>query len=160
MATTIQNIFSRQILDSRGYPTVEADVMLSDGSLGRACVPSGASTGDKEALEMRDGSKDWHGKGVENALSNIEAHIRPALIGKSPFDIFNIDQVMIDRDGTHNKANLGANAILAVSLANVRAGAISRKQNLIEYIRTTTYSAEQLYPVSYTHLTLPTPPDV
>ena len=152
MATTIQNIFSRQILDSRGYPTVEADVMLSDGSLGRACVPSGASTGDKEALEMRDGRKDWHGKGVENALSNIEAHIRPALIGKSPFDIFNIDQVMIDRDGTHNKANLGANAILAVSLANVRAGAISRKQNLIEYIRTTTYSAEQLYP-----MIMPTP---
>lgn len=152
MTTTIQNIFSRQILDSRGYPTIEADVMLSDGSLGRACVPSGASTGDKEALEMRDGRKEWHGKGVEKALSNIETHIKPALVGKLPFDILNIDQIMLDRDGTYNKANLGANAILAVSLANVRAGAISRKQSLVEYIRTTVYSSDPLYP-----MIMPTP---
>ena len=147
MATTIQNILSRQILDSRGYPTIEADVMLSDGSIGTACVPSGASTGEKEALEMRDNNKEWGGKGVHKALSNIQQHIKPALIGKSPFDISGIDQIMIDLDDTDNKTNLGANAILAVSLANVRSGAVSRKKSLFEYIRSSTYPSNSLYPM-------------
>ena len=81
MATTIQNILSRQILDSRGFPTIETDIILSDGNIGRACVPSGASTGDKEALEMRDGYKDWHGKGVSNAIFNIQN--KPISLGES-----------------------------------------------------------------------------
>ena len=147
MATTIQNILSRQILDSRGYPTIEADILLSDGSIGRACVPSGASTGDKEALEMRDGNKKWCGKGVQKALDNIQKHIKPALLGKSPFDISQIDQIMIDLDGTDNKTYLGANAILAVSLANVRSGAISRNESLFEYIRASIYPSKDLYPM-------------
>ena len=147
MATTIQNIISRQILDSRGYPTIEADILLSDGSIGRACVPSGASTGDKEALEMRDGNKEWCGKGVQKALNNIQKHIKPALLGKSPFNISQIDQIMIDLDGTDNKTYLGANAILAVSLANVRSGAISRKESLFEYIRSSIYPSKNLYPM-------------
>jgi enolase len=147
MATTIQNITSRQILDSRGYPTIEADILLSDGSIGRACVPSGASTGDKEALEMRDGNKEWCGKGVQKALNNIQKHIKPALLGKSPFNISQIDQIMIDLDGTDNKTYLGANAILAVSLANVRSGAISRKESLFEYIRSSIYPSKNLYPM-------------
>ncbi len=147
MATTIQNILSRQILDSRGYPTIEADVILSDGSIGTACVPSGASTGDKEALEMRDENKKWGGKGVDKALNNIQKYIKPALIGKSPFNISRIDQIMIDLDDTENKTNLGANSILAVSLANVRSGAVSRKQSLFEYIRSSVYPSNSLYPM-------------
>ena len=147
MATTIQNILSRQILDSRGYPTIEADVILSDGSIGTASVPSGASTGDKEALEMRDENKEWCGKGVKNALNNIQEYIKPALIGKSPFDISRIDQIMIDLDDTDNKTNLGANSILAISLANVRSGAVSKKQSLFKYIRSSIYPSNALYPM-------------
>ena len=122
------------ILDSRGYPTIEAEVRLSDNSVGRACVPSGASTGDKEALELRDGKQSWMGKGVNKALNNILNHISPALMGKDPFNIKQIDKAMIDLDGTDNKSKLGANAILAVSLANVKAGANSRNQDLYQYI--------------------------
>ena len=135
MSTKIQNILSRMILDSRGFPTIEAEVHLSDGSKGRACVPSGASTGDKEALELRDSNKAWMGKGVFGALNNIEKKIKPRLIGKSPFEISNIDKTMLDLDGTPNKSILGANAILSVSLANVRAGAASKKQALFSYIQ-------------------------
>tara|TARA_B100000579_G_scaffold291037_1_gene241717 strand:+ start:1 stop:1284 length:1284 start_codon:yes stop_codon:yes gene_type:complete len=130
----IQNITSQLILDSRGYPTIEAEVRLSDNSVGRACVPSGASTGDKEALELRDGKQIWMGKGVNNALENIFNYIAPSLAGKDPFNIKQIDKTMIDLDGTDNKSKLGANAILAVSLANVKAGANSRKQSLYQYI--------------------------
>ena len=130
----IQNITSQLILDSRGYPTIEAEVRLSDNSAGRACVPSGASTGDKEALELRDGKQSWMGKGINNALDNILNHITPALVGKDPFNIKQIDKTMIDLDGTDNKSKLGANAILAVSLANVQAGASSLKQSLYQYI--------------------------
>tara|TARA_Y100000590_G_scaffold366758_1_gene426327 strand:- start:4116 stop:5408 length:1293 start_codon:yes stop_codon:yes gene_type:complete len=134
MSIKIQNILSRLILDSRGYPTIEAEVWLNDGSIGRASVPSGASTGDKEALEMRDNQGDWNGKGVNDAISNIEKHISPALIGRNPLDIRDIDQTMINLDGTNNKSKLGANAILAVSLANVKAGANSSEERLYQYI--------------------------
>jgi len=147
MSTKIQNILSRLILDSRGFPTIEAEVHLSDGSIGRACVPSGASTGDKEALELRDLNDEWMGKGVYKALENIKQHIKPKLIGQSPFDIFHIDSTMIDLDGTDNKSILGANAILAVSLANVRAGAISKGQALFEYIKDKTNFSQSLYPI-------------
>ena len=134
MSTKIQNILSRLILDSRGFPTVEAEVHLSDGSVGRSCIPSGASTGDKEALELRDNSNAWHGKGISTALKNIEKYIKPALINKSPYDIYNIDYSMLDLDNTDNKSKLGANAILSVSLANIRAGAASKQQPLFHYI--------------------------
>ncbi len=130
----IQNITSQLILDSRGYPTIEVEIKLSDNTVGRACVPSGASTGDKEALELRDGKREWMGKGVNSALDNISNHIRPALIGRDPFNIKDIDKTMIALDGTENKSKLGANAMLAVSLANVQAGASSTKQNLYQYI--------------------------
>ena len=134
MSTKIQNILSRYVLDSRGFPTVEAEVLLSDGKRGKACVPSGASTGDKEALELRDLGNTWAGKGVEKALNSIQNHIAPHIIGESPFDIGGIDNMMINLDGTENKSKLGANAILAVSLANVRAGANSLNKSLFQYI--------------------------
>ena len=134
MSTKIQNILSRYVLDSRGFPTVEAEVLLSDGKRGKACVPSGASTGEKEALELRDLGNTWAGKGVEKALNSIQNHIAPHIIGESPFDIGGIDNMMINLDGTENKSKLGANAILAVSLANVRAGANSLNKSLFQYI--------------------------
>ena len=102
MSTKIQNILSRYVLDSRGFPTVEAEVLLSDGKRGKACVPSGASTGDKEALELRDLGNAWAGKGVEKALNSIQNHITPLIIGESPFDIGGIDNMMINLDGTEN----------------------------------------------------------
>ena len=135
MSTKIQNILSRYVLDSRGFPTVEAEVLLSDGKRGKACVPSGASTGDKEALELRDLGNTWAGKGVEKALNSIQNHIAPHIIGESPFDIGGIDNMMINLDGTENKSKLGANAILAVSLANVRAGANSLNKSLFQHIK-------------------------
>lgn len=122
----IENVKAREILDSRGNPTVEVDVVLSDGSLGRASVPSGASTGVNEALELRDGDKRYLGLGVLNAVNNVNNIIRPALIGKEASDIRNIDEIMLDLDGTDNKSNLGANAILGVSLACLKATAVSR----------------------------------
>ncbi len=149
----IQNITSHLILDSRGYPTIEAEIRLSDNSIGRACVPSGASTGDKEALELRDGKQEWMGKGINNALSNILNHIKPALIGKDPFNIEEIDKTMIALDGTNNKSKLGANAILAVSLANVQAGASSLKQDLYKYI----YRYINKEPQGYPQYVLPVP---
>ena len=134
MQPTIKNIYSQQILDSRGNPTIETTVELSDGSLGRACVPSGASTGDKEALELRDGARQWCGKGVYTAITNIEKKIKPILLGKTPFNIQKIDTKMCNLDGSNNKSHLGANAILSVSLANLKACACSQKLPLYQYI--------------------------
>ena len=130
----IIDIKSRQIIDSRGNPTIEADVCLYNGTVGRASVPSGASTGDKEALELRDKANQWCGKGVKLALNNINKYIKPALLQKSCLNIENIDTTMLNLDGTDNKSKLGANAILAVSLATVQAGANYNKISLFEYI--------------------------
>ena len=120
----IEEIFARQIFDSRGNPTVEVDVITENGCLGRAAVPSGASTGKHEAVELRDGDKDnYRGKSVFKAVSNINDIIAPELIGSDIFEQNLIDKIMLELDGTPNKAKLGANAILAVSLAAARAAA-------------------------------------
>ena len=133
--TKIANIKAREVLDSRGNPTVEADVILEDGTLGRACAPSGASTGSREALELRDGDASRYlGKGVRKAVEAINGRIRDALLGKDAADQRSLDQIMIDLDGTENKDNLGANAILAVSLAAAKAAAISLGKPLYEHI--------------------------
>jgi enolase len=124
MPATIADIHAREILDSRGNPTVEADVYLTSGVMGRAAVPSGASTGEHEAVELRDNdSERYGGKGVLLAVQNITETISPALAGADPMDQMGIDAAMIEMDGTPNKSNLGANAILAVSLATARAAA-------------------------------------
>ncbi len=126
--SVITSITAREILDSRGNPTVEADVTLSDGTVGRAAVPSGASVGEREALELRDGDpKRYLGKGVRTAVAHIREQIAPRLIGRDPADQVAIDRLMLDLDGTENKRRLGANAILAVSLAVARAAAASRR---------------------------------
>ena len=131
----IKNITAREILDSRGNPTVEADVQLLDGSLGRASIPSGASTGSREALELRDGDeKRYGGYGVLKAVQNIQSEIREQLIGNLYKDQRELDQTMIDIDGTSDKSRLGANSILPVSIAFARASAISMKQSLYSYI--------------------------
>jgi enolase len=123
----IQSILAREILDSRGNPTVEAEVTLEDGSFGRAVAPSGASTGSLEALELRDGDKSRYlGKGVQQAVENANTILAQALVGKDASDQRAVDQLMIDLDGTHNKSKLGANSILAVSLAVSKAAAISK----------------------------------
>ena len=125
----------REILDSRGNPTVEADVHLADGSIGRAAVPSGASTGEHEAVELRDGDKSRYlGKGTLKAVKNIEEHIAPALLGQDAEVQSSIDRQMIKLDGTANKGNLGANAILAVSMAVARASAQSQQTPLYRYL--------------------------
>ena len=125
--SNIKSIIAREILDSRGNPTVEADVTLTDGSFGRAVAPSGASTGSLEALELRDGDKGRYlGKGVQKAVANVNGVIADALKGKDALDQRAIDQAMIDLDGTDNKSNLGANAILAASLATAKAAAVSK----------------------------------
>ncbi len=134
MDTTITQIKARQILDSRGNPTIEADVALSDGSIGRAAVPSGASTGAFEALELRDGGAEYDGKGVMKAVENVNTEIRRTLTGRSPFDQAAIDGYMLELDGTPDKSRLGANAILSVSLAVAKAAAISKQMALYEYI--------------------------
>lgn len=131
----IKEIRAIEILDSRGNPTVQAEVYLSDGCAGRASVPSGASTGIHEAHELRDGDGSrFFGKGVLGAVRNIQEIIAPALVGKSPFDNAKIDRIMTELDGTENKSRLGANAILAVSLAVARAAAASRKMPLYRYL--------------------------
>ncbi|EAZ98626.1 phosphopyruvate hydratase [Marinobacter sp. ELB17] len=133
--TTIANIKAREVLDSRGNPTVEADVILKDGTLGRACAPSGASTGSREALELRDGDASRYlGKGVLKAVDAINGKIRDALMGKDAADQRGLDNTMLELDGTENKANLGANAILAVSLAAAKAAAASLGKPLYEHI--------------------------
>ena len=131
----IRDIRAREVLDSRGNPTVEADVVLAGGELGRAAVPSGASTGRREALELRDGEpKRYHGRGVRRAVANIAQRIRPALIDVDATDQHRVDHTMLDLDGTANKSNLGANAILAVSLACARAAALATGQPLFRYL--------------------------
>lgn len=130
----ISQIKARQILDSRGNPTVEADVYLEDGSMGRAAAPSGASTGTHEALELRDGDpKNYLGKSVNTAVQNINQLINKELSGQAAEDQRRIDRTMIELDGTENKSKLGANAILAVSLATAKAAAISSKKPLYKY---------------------------
>ncbi len=131
----ITKIIAREILDSRGNPTVEADVYLADGSMGRAAVPSGASTGEHEAVELRDGDKSRYlGKGTLKAVKNIDKHIGPALLGQDAELQSSIDHQMIKLDGTPNKSNLGANAILAVSMAVARASAESQQTPLYRYL--------------------------
>ena len=133
--TIIKKITAREILDSRGNPTVEAEVLLKSGARGVAAVPSGASTGIHEALELRDKTKRFGGKGVKKAVKNIETHIAKALKGKDAKKQRLIDTMMLDLDGTKNKKKLGANAILAVSLANARAAAEATRTPLYKYIR-------------------------
>ena len=133
--TAIVDIHARSILDSRGNPTVEVDVTLEDGSLGRAAVPSGASTGAHEAVELRDGDKTrWGGKGVDGAVRGVNGEIADSIVGFEAEDQATIDAVMIDLDGTANKARLGANAILGVSLAVARAAAEARGLPLYRYV--------------------------
>lgn len=130
----IKKVFAREILDSRGNPTIEVDVILDNGILGRAAVPSGASTGENEALELRDGDKArYMGKGVLKAVNNVNNIIAKAIVGKQP-DFNKIDQITIKLDGTESKSNLGANAILGVSMAVSKAAALSKKQSLYKYL--------------------------
>ena len=130
----IINIHARQIFDSRGNPTIEVDVTTENGYLGRAAVPSGASTGEHEAVELRDGGKDFMGKGVSNAVDNVNTIIAQEILGFSVFEQNKIDQMMIDLDGTPNKSKLGANAILGVSLATAKAAAAELGIPLYRYI--------------------------
>jgi len=133
--SNISKIFAREIMDSRGNPTVEADVYLESGAWGRAAAPSGASTGSREALELRDGDKTRYlGKGVLNAVAAIRNDITPALVGQNALEQANIDKIMIDLDGTENKEKFGANAILAVSLAVAKAAAADKGVQLFEHI--------------------------
>ena len=145
---TITDIHARQILDSRGNPTVEADVVLSDGSFGRAAVPSGASTGSFEAVELRDSDElAYGGKGVLRAVNHVNGKIAGALKGDDPFDQIKIDQKMRELDGTPNKGRLGANAILAVSLAVAKAAAKSRQMELFEYVNSLAGSPRMSLPM-------------
>ena len=132
--SVIKSIISREILDSRGNPTVEVEVTLDNGVVGRAAVPSGASTGAFEAAELRDGGKRYLGKGVLNALKNVNEKLTPAVIGLKAEDQRSLDEKMIALDGTKNKSNLGANAILGISLATARAAANSANQSLFKYL--------------------------
>ena len=141
MMSEIISVKSIQVLDSRGNPTVEAEVTLKDGTSGRASVPSGASTGSREAVELRDGNNEIYlGKGVLAAVENINSEIQAALTGQDIYDQSGIDQIMIDLDGTENKSRLGANAILAVSLACIKAAAASKKTDLFRYLSDGPYS--------------------
>ena len=136
--TQIVDVRAREIIDSRGNPTVEADVILAGGAIGRAAVPSGASTGSREAIELRDGDKSrFLGKGVLKAVDNVNRAIREALVGKDAREQAELDRIMIELDGTPNKANLGANAILAVSLAAAKACAAALDLPLYRYLNQT-----------------------
>lgn len=133
--TEIKKVYARQILDSRGNPTVEAEVTLADGSIARGAAPSGASTGEFEALELRDGDKNrYDGKGVSKAVENVNNIIAPALTGADALDIYAVDRIMLDLDGTKDKSKLGANAILAVSIAAARAASGSLGLPLYRYL--------------------------
>ena len=133
--SAIANIHAREILDSRGNPTVEADVVLQSGALGRAAVPSGASTGSREALELRDGdAKRYLGKGVTRAVANVNGELKKLLVGRDARDQAGLDRAMIECDGTDMKSRLGANALLAVSMATARAAAADAKQPLYRYL--------------------------
>ena len=133
--SNIEKVFARQIIDSRGNPTVEAEVRLSDGTAARGAAPSGASTGEFEALELRDGDKSrYGGKGVQKAVDNVNNIIAPALVGADAADIYAVDKIMLDLDGTKDKSKLGANAILAVSIAASRAAACSLGLPLYKFL--------------------------
>ena len=132
--TAIVDIHAREILDSRGNPTVEVDVLLEDGSFGRAAVPSGASTGAHEAVELRDGGARYLGKGVTKAVEGVNGDIYDAICGMEAENQLAIDRAMIDLDGTENKSSLGANALLAVSLANAQAAAQAAGQPLFQFL--------------------------
>src|ERR1700744_58376 len=133
--STIYDIQAREIIDSRGNPTIEVDVMLAGGAVGRAAVPSGASTGEHEAIELRDGdNKRFLGKGVRKAVKNVTEKILPAVRGVDALDQLTVDRVMLDLDGTETKSKLGANAILAVSLANAKAAAEALGVPLFKYL--------------------------
>ena len=149
MSTKITRVHARQIIDSRGNPTVEADVTLTSGAVGRAAVPSGASTGEHEALELRDGDKSRYlGKGVLKAVANANGEIGKAVTGLDAADQRGLDHKMISLDGTPTKSRLGANAILAVSMAAARAASIALKQPLYKYLsRYSTDSSANLLPV-------------
>ncbi|KAF0374661.1 phosphopyruvate hydratase [Pediococcus acidilactici] len=145
MTLVIENVKAREIFDSRGNPTVEVDVTLSNGIMGRAAVPSGASTGEKEAVELRDGGKRLSGKGVLKAIGNVNNNITVALKGVDPFNQANVDQIMIDLDGTNNKRKLGANAILGVSMATARAAANALHIPLYRYLGGTDLELPQTF---------------
>ena len=130
----IKNVTGREVLDSRGNPTVEVDVILESGILGRAIVPSGASTGEREALELRDGGSRYMGKGVQKAVENVNTIIKNAVIGMDTLNQKELDEKMIELDGTKTKSKLGANAILAVSMANLKAAALYEGMPLYKYI--------------------------
>jgi len=149
MSTKITRVHARQVLDSRGNPTVEADVLLESGAFGRAAVPSGASTGEHEALELRDGDKSKYlGKGVLKAVANVNSEIAKAVTGTDAADQRALDHKMITLDGTPTKSRLGANAVLAVSMAAARAAAVAFKQPLYKYLsRYSTDSSANLLPV-------------
>ena len=132
--SNIKEIKARQIFDSRGNPTVEVDVITENNNLGRAAVPSGASTGEHEAVELRDGGVNYLGKGVMKAVRNVNNILAPALIGKSVFNQTDIDNIMLDLDGTKNKSKLGANSILGISLAVAKAAAAEKNIPLYKYI--------------------------
>ena len=136
----IDSIEAIQILDSRGNPTVEAKLQLEDGKSGRASVPSGASTGSREAMELRDGGKHYLGRGVQTAVDNINTEIQSALKGKSVLDQESIDHILIQLDGTENKSRLGANALLAVSLATAHAAANSKNIPLFQYFNPSSFN--------------------
>jgi len=147
MSYLIQTITARQILDSRGNPTVEADVVLEGSVMGRAAVPSGASTGSQEALELRDGEKAYGGKGVMKAVNDVKTVIAPELVGKDASDQKALDEAMFALDGTENKANLGANAILSVSLAAAKAVANAKNIPLWRYVADMTETASPSLPL-------------
>ena len=148
----IKNIIARQVIDSRGNPTVEADVWLNNDTFGRAAVPSGASTGVHEAHELRDGGGEYGGLGVNLAVGNIQQHILPALRGIKADDQYLLDKIMIDLDGTENKEKLGANAILAVSLASAHAAAKARGVLLYNHIADVSHNTEKSLPMPMMNL--------
>jgi len=129
----IENLTSIQVLDSRGLPTISTEILLDDGTRSIAMVPSGASTGEKEALELRDGGEAFHGKGVKKAIDNVNDRIKNSLIGENSIDQENIDQILNNLDGTNDKSNLGANAILSVSIASAKATSKSENLDLHNY---------------------------
>ena len=133
--SSISQVKARQILDSRGNPTVEVDVLLSSGSFGRAAVPSGASTGSHEAVELRDGDKAFYlGKGVQKAVQNVTGILGPAVTGQDALNQRGVDELLISCDGTENKGKVGANAVLGVSLAVAHAAAAYKELPLFGYL--------------------------
>ncbi|MGB0889933.1 MAG: phosphopyruvate hydratase, partial [Solirubrobacterales bacterium] len=132
--TAVRSTIARQILDSRGNPTVEVEITLESGATGRAAVPSGASTGEYEAVELRDGGSDWDGKGVTKAVANVNGEIAAAIIGVDPAEQEEFDARLLDLDGTPNKGRLGANALLGVSLAAAKAAAAEHELPLWRYL--------------------------